>query len=418
MVRGEFFYDIFWAFLETHKISHADVIAYVLSHLPPFIAAIGVVTILFFVVRHDLAQQDDPSQRTQPSTLIPAQPSQSPITTQTQGKLHCSFSMKDAGCVRRDTIYTEFFTAPGQPPQLLKQTKCDWYRVRVAALNHNVTNCRGQILSVTRAGNNVLAGENPSVTFAPGNQADAMAKTIHVGVPEYLDFLTVFEDNRAELAVPLGLQSSSINWRDIFAQAGDYTIEVAVTTPDATTASIELLFKWTLDRRNVQITNQKETTAANNQPATLRLEVGESGPFFSTKGSGLYDIKRTFSIKLSNVHPHKTARNCRVVVTQIEPQEEYVGPWLLKEIPSLAAGDHAFIPLARYGEARDPKKYDCADTFFTTFLGKYGSPSLGVNKVYLFTLRGTAIDNPMCEFRCKLWVGDDGRFHIEEAALQ
>ena len=155
-------------------------------------------------------------------------------------------------------------------------------------------------------------------------------------------------------------------------------------------------------------------TVSTPPPRVLQIEVGESGPFFETTG-GLYDIKRTFKIKLSNVHNHKTAANCKVQVTKIEPQDEYTGPWPLKEMPSLAAGDHAFIPLARYGEARDPKKFNCADSFFTTYLGTSGRhPSFDVGRSYVFTLRATAIDSPMCEFDCKLWVDEAGRFRIAQ----
>jgi hypothetical protein len=142
----------------------------------------------------------------------------------------------------------------------------------------------------------------------------------------------------------------------------------------------------------------------------LQIDVGESGPFFGTTG-GLYDTKRTFNIKVSNISSDKTASNCKVHITKIEPQNEYEGPWLLKEIPSLAAGDHVFIPLATYGEARNPTTYNCADTFFTTHIDS-NSPMLDVGKPYVFTLRVTATDSQMSEFRCKLWVNEDGRFRI------
>jgi hypothetical protein len=152
------------------------------------------------------------------------------------------------------------------------------------------------------------------------------------------------------------------------------------------------------------------------KPGVLALEVGETGPFYSTTGSGLHDIKRTFNVKITNVHPYTTATNCKVHVIKIEPEDnEYKGPWLLKEISSLAAGDHDFIPLARYGEARNPKDYNCADTFFTTFFGSPGHPAFDINHPYIFTLRATAVNSPRCEFRCKLWVDEDGRFRIEKA---
>jgi pimeloyl-ACP methyl ester carboxylesterase len=151
--------------------------------------------------------------------------------------------------------------------------------------------------------------------------------------------------------------------------------------------------------------------AATEPVQVLQMEVGENGKFFSTTG-GLWDTKRTFNLKLSNMHSYKTATNCKVHVTTIEPQDEFVGPWVLKEIPSLPAGDYVFIPLALYGEARDPEKYNCADSFFTTYLGSPGHPGFDIGKTYVFTLRATAADIPMCEFRCRLWVDSEGRFRI------
>lgn len=153
-----------------------------------------------------------------------------------------------------------------------------------------------------------------------------------------------------------------------------------------------------------------QETAANE---FLRIEVGESGPFKKTTGS-LYGIKRTFNIKLSNVHDSKSAEFCKLQIVSIENQTEYEGPWILKEWRTLPAGDHDFIPLATYGEAREPQKYNCADSFFVVLV-EPNQPKLDIEKEYIVVLRATAHDIPQREFRCKLWVGNDGRFHIEKA---
>jgi hypothetical protein len=138
-------------------------------------------------------------------------------------------------------------------------------------------------------------------------------------------------------------------------------------------------------------------------------------PEKNTLGRNSAWAKRTFNIKLTNNHPRQTAANCKVYVTKIEPQDEYEGPWPLKEIPSLSSGEFIFIPLARYGEARNPKSYPCGDTFFTTHLGSPGHPAFDIGRAYVFTLRATATDFPMSEFHCKLWVNEEGRFRIETA---
>jgi hypothetical protein len=151
------------------------------------------------------------------------------------------------------------------------------------------------------------------------------------------------------------------------------------------------------------------------QPRILDIEIGESGPFMKTTGGGgLHDIKRTFNIKLSNIHGSKAAEFCKLQIIAIENQTEYEGPWILKEWRTLPAGDHEFIPLATYGEARNPKDYNCADSFFVV-LAQPGQLKLNIGKEYIFLLRATAHDIPKREFRCKLWIGEDGRFHIEKA---
>ena len=80
---------------------------------------------------------------------------------------------------------------------------------------------------------------------------------------------------------------------------------------------------------------------------------------------------------------------------------------------TLAAGDYEFIPLATFGEARYPVSYNCADSFFTVHV-EGPCPLLDADKEYFLTLRATAVDTAMSEIRCELWVGGDGRFHIEQ----
>ena len=52
---------------------------------------------------------------------------------------------------------------------------------------------------MARGGGELLSGENPPLPFTHG-AADGTT-TIHEGVPEHLDLLAVFEDNRVMLAV-------------------------------------------------------------------------------------------------------------------------------------------------------------------------------------------------------------------------
>lgn len=54
---GNFFYDLFWAFLEQHHIRQADVIAYTLAHATPFVLTAVVVVLLFFGIRYEVLRQ-------------------------------------------------------------------------------------------------------------------------------------------------------------------------------------------------------------------------------------------------------------------------------------------------------------------------------------------------------------------------
>jgi len=45
---SNFFYDLFWAFLDGYHVRQADVIAYTLAHIIPFVVALIVVAGLYF----------------------------------------------------------------------------------------------------------------------------------------------------------------------------------------------------------------------------------------------------------------------------------------------------------------------------------------------------------------------------------
>ena len=148
------------------------------------------------------------------------------------------------------------------------------------------------------------------------------------------------------------------------------------------------------------------TTEVSNP---LQIEVGEHGPFFSTRGKGLHRSERQFNIKIENMHERHPVTGCKVYLLEIEPSE-YMGPWLLKEGFSLAAGDHTFIPFVTYGEAREPK-YRSGDSFMVICVPE-PSPKPSARSTHMLTLKATSLDTAPCEFRCKLWVDEAGRLRI------
>jgi hypothetical protein len=99
-----------------------------------------------------------------------------------------------------------------------------------------------------------LAGETPKLPFAPSEAKDeSVAKTIHPGVPEYVDLFAITDDNNVLLALYEGRGPSSVNWPDMFMLAGDYLIEVAVVCPNAPSVRTKLLFRWPLQRNSVEV---------------------------------------------------------------------------------------------------------------------------------------------------------------------
>jgi hypothetical protein len=165
-------------------------------------------------------------------------------------RLKCSFDMNDAGCILRNIIYTETFMVPDQRTQFVKQSRCDWYRIRVDAQNGNVPSCQARLISVKRGDSPLLTGDAPPLPIA---HAPAAGKTIHEGVSDYIDLLAIFENNTVDLCVPKERRASSINWSDMFSLPGDYGIRIAVTSPEAPTASIDVILRWTQDRVTSEI---------------------------------------------------------------------------------------------------------------------------------------------------------------------
>jgi hypothetical protein len=94
----------------------------------------------------------------------------------------------------------------------------------------------------------------------------------------------------------------------------------------------------------------------------------------------------------------------KVAVLAIEP-EEYSGPWVLESGFSLAAGDHIFLPLARYGEALranyTSSVFDRSDSFLE-IVTKGVQPKPSKESVHFLTLRATGIGSAPSDYRCKL----------------
>jgi hypothetical protein len=143
----------------------------------------------------------------------------------------------------------------------------------------------------------------------------------------------------------------------------------------------------------------------------LRIEVGETGEFFETgRASNIYTHTRILKLRISNSESSRSLSGCKIHVLSILPHE-YDGPWLLKDGFTIAAGDHEFVPLVSFTEARNPQISPYGDTF-VEILSTKNRPKPSSSETHVLTLRATTLDGPFCEMRCKLWV-ENGRLRIE-----
>jgi len=186
-------------------------------------------------------------------------------------KLRCSFSMKELACVRRDVTIQFIATqstrvtttiVPAFEPQLpkryLKTIKADFFRLRVEADSADLVEaCRCRLVEIEYldppSGPDHLLGEPLLLPFSPGSHADALAKTIRAGSPEYLDVLLITREDRVMVATHHFEYPSSIYVDDIFSRKGSYRLRVELAAANGGTMHCDLLFKWTGDRETADI---------------------------------------------------------------------------------------------------------------------------------------------------------------------
>jgi hypothetical protein len=152
--------------------------------------------------------------------------------------LKCSFTSSDPGCIRPNTIVTK---SDG------RKIPFTWYRIRVEAIGPaSIGRCSGRLVSVRRGDTEMLAGETPTLPFAPSEEVDSIYKIINPLVPEFLDFLAANQTNGIVLPFK-GFLSQAVNWNELFRYPSDYFLKIVVVSENTPRSSIELKFSWTLD---------------------------------------------------------------------------------------------------------------------------------------------------------------------------
>jgi hypothetical protein len=163
-----------------------------------------------------------------------------------------------------------------------------------------------------------------------------------------------------------------------------------------------------------------EGSALHTSPSCLKISAGEDGPFFETRSESLYNTRRTLKLKLENVAVERAVSEIRLTLLSVEPQSEYIGPWVLASGITFAAGDHTFIPLVSYGEADSAQnystsKYDRSDSFFIFLTGR-SCPSPSKERPQYIRVRATGVGSAPCQYRGKVWVDrSDARLRISDA---
>jgi hypothetical protein len=144
--------------------------------------------------------------------------------------------------------------------------------------------------------------------------------------------------------------------------------------------------------------------------SALRISFGMEDPNTSSTTKNLYQVLRTLSVKLENIG-QKALSGCKLIVESSDAKSGIKLPLVLREGITLAPEEHIFIPLVRYGEALDPKTYDCADSF-ATLATPDGNPLFDVGENIAINLKATGVDTPACNAQCNVWISSEGKLQV------
>jgi hypothetical protein len=117
----------------------------------------------------------------------------------------------------------------------------------------SVSNCTGYLTEIRKNHEKRWEGDNAKLTFAPGEDPDALSKTIHERVPEFLDVLAITSRNQ------LFVGTKGRGWpymprlHDIFSEPGNYLLSICITGDGLPTAAPQLTFTWTQNWETSQL---------------------------------------------------------------------------------------------------------------------------------------------------------------------
>ena len=116
----------------------------------------------------------------------------------------------------------------------------DFYRLRVDKLGTtSADDCSASIISIVRAGINLIAGEQLQLPFSNSTHV----KRISAGLPDSVDVMVLYQNGYAGVCAvnPVG----SVDVTQLFDQPGDYEITVAVSALHQAARTVKMLLKYT-----------------------------------------------------------------------------------------------------------------------------------------------------------------------------
>ncbi|SFI32521.1 hypothetical protein [Bradyrhizobium sp. Gha] len=145
--------------------------------------------------------------------------------------------------------------------------------------------------------------------------------------------------------------------------------------------------------------------------SSLMITFGASDGYLGFEANGLHQLRRQLNLKLENIGP-KGLTNCKVILESSEVASGLKFPIILRANVTLAPGDHVFIPLVEYGEARDKASYDCSDSFATLAIPE-PHPLFDVGESTQLKLRATGLDTLPYVAHCRVLVDSGGRLQVQ-----
>ena len=155
------------------------------------------------------------------------------LTKHLEPKLDFFFDMNDPGCYRS--------------VKFNGQIKNKYFRLKIETRGVGfVRSVGGTLLRIRKDGITLSDGDNLKLVMAPGydNRTDHTKKDVYEGDPEYLDIITVLENNQIGIATEGFAISSNLDLQRLFLAHGKYEMDIVITAPDYPSQNVRLFFNW------------------------------------------------------------------------------------------------------------------------------------------------------------------------------